>query len=178
MTISSELLREIMRGVPAPVGIVVAPGLSSGWRGMTASSMTSVCLAPPLISINVTRGSQMHMALASDPDFTFNMLSAGQRHLAERFARSRMTGAQQFTGVGYEIDECGAVILDGAVSWMHCATHSRFDAGDHAIVIGRVEHAALLEASEPLVVHGGTFHTLGPETEVDPHERGPAGEGS
>lgn len=164
MSIAPDALRVIMRAVPAPVGVVVVESSPGVWRGMTASSLTSVSLSPPLISLNVMRGSQMHGALLDAERFTFNLLSAEQRALASRFATRRLSPREQFAGVACRSLPSGALVLEGAVSWLLCTLHTRFEAGDHTIVIGEVQDAALAAepgAREPLVVLGGTFHSVG-----------------
>jgi len=53
---------------------------------MTASSLSSVSLRPPLISVCVDREAEMHDAILRASDFVLNVLSSHQETLARRFA--------------------------------------------------------------------------------------------
>ena len=159
MTISGELLREIMRGVPSPVGVLVT-AVDSGYRGMTASSMTSVSLAPALISFNVRTGSQFDVALQGSQTFTYNLLAADQRATALHFAASGLTAAAQFADTTLRTETDGAAWLPGVVSWLHCREIARHRAGDHEVVIGAVTSARRLTDASPLVIYQGELRPV------------------
>jgi len=55
--------------------------------GMTASSLTSVSLSPPLVSVCVDVTADMHRVMSASGDFVVNVLAAHQRELARRFAQ-------------------------------------------------------------------------------------------
>ena len=54
--------------------------------GMTANSLASVSLQPPLISVCVEHEADMRGALLAAPGFIINILSAGQEAVSRRFA--------------------------------------------------------------------------------------------
>jgi len=56
--------------------------------------------------------------------------------LASRFARS---GLEKFAGLDTNAGQSGAPLLDDCAAVFECATEARHDAGDHTILIGRVE---------------------------------------
>src|SRR3989475_12705927 len=57
--------------------------------GMTASSVASVSLEPPLLLVCVDRGHDMHAAMQSTRRFVLNVLAADQEALSRRFAADR-----------------------------------------------------------------------------------------
>ena len=71
------------------VTIVTACGEDGTPVGLTANSFNSVSMAPPLIlwSLSLRAGSMPVFRAGSH--YAINILAAGQRELAERFASSR-----------------------------------------------------------------------------------------
>ena len=64
---------------------------------MTASSLASVSLQPPLISVCVDREADMHDLIVAAPEFVVNILESGQEELSRRFADKH---EDRFDGVG------------------------------------------------------------------------------
>ena len=54
--------------------------------GMTASSVASVSLDPPLLLVSVDRRHDMHPAMQAASRFVLNVLAADQEALSRRFA--------------------------------------------------------------------------------------------
>ncbi|MDP3910044.1 MAG: flavin reductase family protein, partial [Gemmatimonadales bacterium] len=66
--------------------------------GMTASSVASVSLQPPLVLVSVEHRNDMHGALAAATQFVLKVLSALLEALARRFAAKEQ---DRFRGVCY-----------------------------------------------------------------------------
>jgi flavin reductase (DIM6/NTAB) family NADH-FMN oxidoreductase RutF len=79
--------------------------------GMTANSLSSVSLRPPLISVCVDREADMHGAILKTGEFVVNVLSSPQETLARRFSDEH---DDRFDGVGYHLSPDGLILLDGA----------------------------------------------------------------
>ena len=78
--------------------------------GMTASSVASVSLEPPLLLVCVDRGHDMHAAMQSTRRFVLNVLAADQEALSRRFAADH---PNRFDGIGYTESEQGLPLLEG-----------------------------------------------------------------
>ncbi|MBI1173448.1 flavin reductase [bacterium] len=111
--------------------------------GFTANSFSSVSLDPPLLQVSIARGSQNYAAFANAPGFTVNILSEGQREVANTFARPV---ADRFATVRWQDGPVGAPVLDGVAAWFDCHSHQVVEAGDHAILIGRIGGFAATQA--------------------------------
>ena len=71
---------------------------ASETRGATIGSFASVSLDPPLVSFNVTHGTQLHAALDASDGFTVHLLADDQGDVATHFARPDLTAAEQAAG--------------------------------------------------------------------------------
>ena len=49
--------------------------------------------------------------------------------------------------------------LDNTAGWVDCSVHAVHEAGDHYLVIGRVEELDAGDAHEPLLFHRGCYRT-------------------
>lgn len=122
--------------------------------GMTANSFTSVSLEPPLVSVSIDRGAEMHAHLLRAPRFAINVLESHQEALSRRFAGEH---AHRFDGVGYRWNDAGLPILTGTLATIECDQHASYSAGDHTIVIGRVVGGETGEGRPLLYYRGGYF---------------------
>lgn len=126
-------------------------------HGLTINSFTSVSLAPPLVLLCLGLEVSVKEAFDTARFFGINVLAAGQRDLAERFARKSF---DRFAGLAWHPGETGAPLLTGVLATIECAVFQRIPAGDHEILLGEALHAHATEGS-PLVFHGSVYHTLG-----------------
>ena len=125
--------------------------------GMTASSLTSVSLTPPLVSVCVDVTADMHRALGAGPPFVINILAAGQEALSRRFATT--PAAERFTGLPYHETEDGLVILEGILAHIECEKFTEVPLGDHTLFVGRVTGGRAAD-DEPLLYYRGSYGTL------------------
>jgi flavin reductase (DIM6/NTAB) family NADH-FMN oxidoreductase RutF len=125
--------------------------------GMTANSLSSVSLRPPLISVCVDREAEMYDAILTAREFVVNILSSPQEALARRFADQH---EDRFDGIGYRLSPEGLVLLDGALAHIECIRQAEYPAGDHTIVVGRVAGGATADG-RPLLYYRGGYAALG-----------------
>jgi len=103
--------------------------------GMTASSLASVSLQPPLVSVCIDHEADLHQLIVSAPEFVVNVLESEQEALSRRFADPM---EDRFDGVGYHRSPKGLVLLDDVLAHIECERYTLFPGGDHTIVLGRV----------------------------------------
>lgn len=125
--------------------------------GMTASSLASVSLNPPLLSVCVDRSAEMHAAIVTADRFVVNILAAHQEAVSRRFAD---WPEDRFDGVGYTPSEHGIPLIDGALAHIECERHALLDGGDHTIVLGRVVGGAA-HSGRPLLYYRGGYAVTG-----------------
>jgi flavin reductase (DIM6/NTAB) family NADH-FMN oxidoreductase RutF len=124
--------------------------------GMTASSLASVSLQPPLVSVCIDHQADLHQLIVSAPEFVVNILESEQEALSRRFADPI---EDRFEGVGYHRSPEGLVLLDGALAHIECERHALFPGGDHTIVLGRVI-GGNTSNGHPLLYYRGGYATL------------------
>ena len=148
--------REFFRRWPAGVSVVVAD--SQGRRaGMTASSLVSVSLEPPLVSISVARSSTIFEVLVEAGEWGVSILGDGQEHLAQHFARS-VPPLVQWDGIPVCADD--PRLLDGAVGWLVAETVDQLTTGDHVLFVGAVRSLELGPGRGALVYLDRRYTTL------------------
>ena len=103
--------------------------------GMTASSLASVSLQPPLVLVCIDHQADLHELIVAAPEFVVNILESRQEDLSRRFADPM---EDRFEGVGYHRSPEGLVLLDGALAHIECERYGLYPGGDHTIVVGRV----------------------------------------
>ena len=122
--------------------------------GMTASSVASVSLDPPLLLVCVDRRHDMHPAMQAASRFVLNVLAADQEALSRRFAASDAP-ADRFRGVSYHENEHGIAVLEGVVAHIECEKHSAVPGGDHTVFFGLVVGGTATDRRPLLYYRGG-----------------------
>ncbi|MBY8878980.1 flavin reductase family protein [Actinacidiphila acidipaludis] len=155
--IGPERFKRVFRNHPAGV-VVVTVDAGRGPAGFTATSLTSLSLTPPLVSfgIGVTASSWPHVERAAGA--VVNFLGAEQEDVARRFATS---GIDRFAApTRWRRLPGGEPVLDGVGGWLRVGIEQVVPAGDHRIVVARVEDCWLDEGRGPLLFHDGAYHSL------------------
>lgn len=140
------------------VAIITSSG-SEGYLGATVSSFSSVSLDPPLILFSMGRHSKAFAAWETVDHFAVNILAEEQSALSTQFARAmsdKWNGVRMRTGLG------GAPLLADALVWLECKSYTKYDGGDHVIIVGEVLSLTAKPAPDarPLVFFGGKYRQL------------------
>jgi 3-hydroxy-9,10-secoandrosta-1,3,5(10)-triene-9,17-dione monooxygenase reductase component len=118
-------------------GVTVVTALDPQGRpaGMTASSVSSVSLEPPLLLVCVGHQADFHPVIAAARRFAVNVLAADQEHLSRQFAAAE---GDRFAGVRYRKGPHDVPLLEGAVAHFLCDRWGQQEAGDHSVFFGLV----------------------------------------
>lgn len=140
-------------------GVTVVTTLDPMGRpaGMTASSLASVSLDPPLLLVCVGKEADFHEAISAAPRFAVNVLAADQEQLSRQFA---VTGGDHFAGVRYHAGATGVPLLDGVVAHVLCDVWGKHEAGDHTVFFGLVTGGETFERP-PLLYFHSRYTTTG-----------------
>jgi 3-hydroxy-9,10-secoandrosta-1,3,5(10)-triene-9,17-dione monooxygenase reductase component len=125
--------------------------------GMTASSLASVSLVPPLVSVCVDVSAEMHRMLSVAPAYAVNILSDAQEPLSRRFADLPI--GERFAGIPFRETPTGLIVLVGALAHIECERHADFPLGDHTLFVGRVIGGETSEG-KPLLYYRGEYGAL------------------
>jgi flavin reductase (DIM6/NTAB) family NADH-FMN oxidoreductase RutF len=148
--------RQLLGRFATGVTVVTARGPGGGPVGMTASSVASVSLEPPLLLVCVDRTHDMHAALEAGQHFVLNVLAADQEALSRRFAGDE---ENRFDGVGYKENRQGIPVLDGALASIECVKQTAVPGGDHTVFLGLVTGGAVTDR-RPLLYYRGGYSSL------------------
>jgi 3-hydroxy-9,10-secoandrosta-1,3,5(10)-triene-9,17-dione monooxygenase reductase component len=136
---------------------VVTVDAPSGPQGMTANAVASLSLEPVLVLVCFDNAARTLPEVERAGRFGVNVLSAGQEHLARRFASK---DAAKFAEVAHSVHD-GIPVLDGALAWVGCELERVVPGGDHTIGIGAVQAAELgPPGTEPLIWFRGSYGSL------------------
>lgn len=159
-------------------GVAIVTAHAKGQSvGVTVNSFSSVSLDPPLVLWSIAKTSQSYTIFSVAQHFVVHVLTADQMELASRFARS---GPEKFTGIESAAGPGGAPLLDDCAAVFECATEVRHEAGDHTILVGRVQ--SYRHQDKPLLLFAKGRYGLGIEhpdlptqSEAKPEASGPGG---
>jgi flavin reductase (DIM6/NTAB) family NADH-FMN oxidoreductase RutF len=125
--------------------------------GLTANSVTSLSLDPPLVLVCVDPTADSHDCIRDAGMFSVNVLGAATEPLARRFAALDLSN--KFDGVDWHTAVTGAPVLDDALAWVDCRIDQVLTGGDHTIFIGEVVAADAVHG-EPLLFYRGGYSRL------------------
>ena len=131
-------------------------------RGFTANSFTSVSLNPPMLSVCIGKSAESIDVFRQADGFAINILSESQSGTSSLFASKR---ADKFDITPWRDGPLGHPVLDGVCAWFDCSTERFIDAGDHVIMIGRVQDYEYNDKNGLGYVRGG-YVSLGLEQEA------------
>jgi flavin-dependent trigonelline monooxygenase, reductase component len=149
-------VRRLFGAIPAAVSIVTTVDSGGVPYGFTANTLSAVSLDPPLISVCVQKGSRTLKAIGASGAFAVNVLADGGQRAARLFA-SR--AEHRFAKVRWSPSTVagGAPLLeDVALAHAECVVERFIEAGDHWLVIGRLERVDVT-ARAPLLYQRGVF---------------------
>ncbi|MFG2176916.1 flavin reductase family protein [Streptomyces niveus] len=155
--IAPERFKNLFRRYPAGV-VVVTADAGQGPVGFTATSLTSLSLSPPLVSFGIALTGSSWPTIERASSAVVNFIGAEQEPLARTFATS---GIDRFAApTAWHRLPDGEPVLDGVAGWLRLSVQQIVPAGDHRIVVGRVEDAAYDDSRRPLLFHDGHYLAL------------------
>lgn len=154
---------EALETLPYGLYIVGSRG-SDNINGMMADWLMQVSFQPRLVAVSLERNATTLANIRETGVFTVNVLAAGDRALAAKFAQPRQASKirgrseehaariyDKLRGVAWrpgELTDCP--VLEEALAYLECSLDSLIDVGDHTLAVGRVLAGAVLREGEPL----------------------------
>ena len=147
-----------MARVPAGVVVISARGVD-GYRGLTASSLVSISVDPPMVLVGLEREAATRAAVAATGTFNVSVLTRSQEFIADRFAGRAPAIDASWRDVPHHLGVNGLPLIEGCAAWLECRLVEMRPAGDHDICVGEVT-AASPGAGDPLILWDRAFWTL------------------
>ena len=137
----ADLFRHVLGHYPTGVAVITAH-TAAGPVGMSMNSFTSVSLEPPLVLFC--------------PAHSSGTWPAGQEELSRNFAAKT---ADRFGEASWSVGDNGAPLLHDALGWLECTIEAEYPAGDHSVVIARIERMGVhWDITDPLVFFRGRYY--------------------
>jgi flavin reductase (DIM6/NTAB) family NADH-FMN oxidoreductase RutF len=150
--------RDVIARLPAGV-VVVSARFETGYRGLTASSLVSISANPPMVLVGLEREATTRTAVIEGKAFNVSVLARAQEFIAERFAGRAPAVDAAWREIPHRLGANGIPLIEGCTAWLECSLLAVHPAGDHDIVVGRVE-VAIQGAGDPLILWDRSFWTL------------------
>ncbi len=154
---SSQQLRAAFGRFPTGVTIVTCVDRQGQRIGLTANSLSSLSMDPPLLAWSLRLVSTNLAAFRDARYFAVNVLADAQIELSRRFASSapaKFDDGLWHNGLGQ------VPLLAGSAASFECELTATHEAGDHLLFIGRILRATD-SALAPLVFNAGRYHAVG-----------------
>lgn len=155
-------LRAAFASFMTGVTVVTARTASGEPVGFTANSFTSVSLDPPLLLVCPGHHLTRFPVFESAPRFGVSILAEGQEEISNLFAGRR---GDRFALCDWDAGAQGVPLIAGRSAGFECSVHERIEAGDHLILVGRIEAFDCSE-SRGLGYGPSGYFSLGKEREA------------
>ncbi|MEU4892695.1 flavin reductase family protein [Streptomyces sp. NPDC044780] len=149
--------RSVLGHFPSGITAITSRDADGKPVGMAVSSFTSVSLTPPLVAFLPGKSSSTFPAIAERGSFCVNVLATDQEWICRALS---VSGGDKFSGVTWQPGPHGDPVIDGVVAWIACTIEAVHDAGDHHIVIGRVDDLDARTEASPLLFFRSHYHHL------------------
>jgi flavin reductase (DIM6/NTAB) family NADH-FMN oxidoreductase RutF len=157
MTFDARAFRTALGSFPTGVAVVTTAASAEHHLGITVNSFTSVSLDPPLVLWCMDKKSDRYHAFTKARSYTVSILGTEHREVSARLATQ---GNHSLDGIALLPTALGPPALADALAIFQCEAEAVHEAGDHAILIGRVVDFSRHEDGEPLVFFRGKYGAL------------------
>lgn len=130
-----QALRQALSQFATGITIITTKRTDGQYVGVTANSFNSVSLTPPLVLWSLSKKSSHQTAFAESEFYAVSVLAAEQQELSVHFSSfkgDRFAGLEVSEGLG------GCPLIPNALAHFECRVKSRYDEGDHIIMVGEV----------------------------------------
>jgi flavin reductase len=151
-----ELFRAAMRTFTSSVTLVTSRTVEGEWRGLAATAVTSVSMAPPTCLVCVNREASLYSAVIASRLFCINAMHQDHHALMASFTTSENRGARFLSGA-WRPGRDGLPFLENAQFNIFCEIFDRFSVGTHDVVVGRVLEVKSRPDRDPLLYGDGAY---------------------
>ncbi|NQW21155.1 MAG: flavin reductase family protein [Chloroflexi bacterium] len=143
-----EMYRDAWSRFATGVTVITTVEPGGAVHGMTASSVTSVSLDPPLVLAVIDESRQSHGLIESTGRFGMSILDSSQTDIAKHFATPPESRGNLHSKHITHLS--GTPVIANALAAMDCKVTAAHKAGDHTVFIGEVESIEIGDG-DPLV---------------------------
>ncbi|CAM3941333.1 Flavin reductase domain protein FMN-binding protein [Bordetella tumbae] len=150
-----KTFRDALSAFPSGVTIVSTTDHEGRHWGFTASSFSSVSMDPPLVLVCLAKTAESHAAFVRAKRYVINILSEEQQEIALQFSRKNADKFGQHAFRFGTKSKPHPPVLPGSLASLHCVAQDCHEAGDHTVLIGRVDDIERCDATPLLYFNRG-----------------------
>lgn len=154
--IDSRALRDALGSYPTGVVAVTTLDRSGKPIGITVNSFSSVSLDPPLVLWSIDKKSAFFDVFVRADHYAVHVLGQDQQQLSHDFS---IGDPDHFADIEYDSGIAGLPLLKSCLALFQCEVRSRYEEGDHFILVGRVLDIRT-NPGEPLVFVDGSYKRI------------------
>ncbi len=113
---------------------------------------------PPLVAVNIKKGSYTHAVMEESKAFAIHILGKGQKAMAEAFFRHSEPQGNSIAGYAFKPGATGSPILEDCPAYFECKIVDACLPGDHTTFIAEVVEAAVRRDDKPLALSDTPWH--------------------
>jgi len=123
-------------------------GVSNGgkYNAFTAAWLTQVSFDPLLLALSINPSHSSWPLIKASGRFSVNVLNSEQQEMAAHFGKPALE-IDKLGSVAWRLSPAQMPILDHALAWMDCEYSHETPAGDHVVVIARVNAGKLNQSA-------------------------------
>lgn len=136
----ADVKKRVLRQIT--YGLYVASSTADGQMSAgTVNWVSQASFGPPLVMMGVKKDSGLHETMKKSNSFVVNILSEGQKQLAEDFFRPSTVEGNKINGHGFNPGVTGGAVLDEVDNYFECNVTGSIEQGDHSVFVGEVVEA-------------------------------------
>lgn len=156
-----QWFRQVLGRYPTGVALISSMEDDGTPIGMVVGTFTSVSLDPPLVAFLPAKTSTSWPRIQTTGRFAVNVLGASQEDICRAFSSK---SGNKYESVAWHSSDSGTPFLDKAVARLDCTIENVMDAGDHEIVLGRVNTMDVASMDLPLLFLQGGYGGFTPHS--------------
>ena len=149
--INIKLYKQALASFPTGVTIVTAYDENDRITGLTVSAFAALSMNPPLVLVCPNYHSETYPVLSTSKYFAINILASDQQGLAFAFSKTGAAKISAIRDIPLGAGRTNVPIVKGAVAVLECSFWNEYAGGDHAILIGKVQHIRFNQENTPIV---------------------------
>jgi len=161
----ADLFRQAFQRHAATVVVLTYVDAEDAPCGMTATSMCSLSANPPSLLACINRETRAHAEITSRGKFGVNLLSVGQRPIADHCSRAGTHKVLRDSWLSAD-EPTVTPRLRHSLAHLECEVEGTYVAYSHSVFVGLIQSVWLnSKNAAPLLYHGGVYGQLESATE-------------
>ena len=150
---NSDTLRDYRNALGQfATGVTVVTCMTeNGPIGMTANSFASVSLEPSLVLWSPCKTSSRYQSFLNARHYAIHVLSSDQADMCMAFAKK----ADAFDQCEHIMNTQNVPLIENCLARFECTQYAVHDAGDHSIILGKVDYVTSAQGSPLIFAQGG-----------------------